>query len=399
MARLSEVPVEARPLVELLVEQRLLATDVAKDSGEVTVEPAHEALLRQWGLLHGWLVEDTAFLSVLEGVKRAARDWAANQRGSAWLTHTTQRLAEAERLRERPDLSSNLEPTDRDYLAACRESELAGRRRTRRVQALFVFLLVGFGLVSYFIVENLNWARDHELPREAIVKRWVYKLGWLPLPELKEIPAESFQMGNERERKVDVQIHKPFYLGATEVTFEQFDAFVIATGRDKAPTAMFGRGDKGNMPVINVSWDEAKDYADWLSERTGKSCRLPSEAEWEYACRAGTTTAYPWGNEPGKGKANFDGSGTQWSGKQTAPVAQFEPNRWGLHDMNGNVREWASDCVDGSEADCSARAVRGGSWNYSAGLARCPDRDDYPPVFRLDLIGFRVLCSSPIVEH
>ena len=87
VARLSEIPAEARPLIQHLVEQRLLATDVNKDTGEATIEPAHEALLRQWGLLEGWLTEDAGLLAVLEGVKRASRDWAANNRSRAWLAH------------------------------------------------------------------------------------------------------------------------------------------------------------------------------------------------------------------------------------------------------------------------------------------------------------------------
>ena len=108
IARLSEIPPEARPLIHHLVEQRLLATDVAKDTGENTIEPAHEALLRKWGLLQGWLAEDAGLLVELEGVKRASRDWAANAKNGAWLAHATDRLVAAERLRERPDLAANL---------------------------------------------------------------------------------------------------------------------------------------------------------------------------------------------------------------------------------------------------------------------------------------------------
>ncbi len=106
VARLAEIPADARPLIRHLVEQRLLATDVAKDTGTSTIEPAHEALLRQWSLLDGWLTEDAALLAVLEGVKRASRDWAANNRNAAWLAHATDRLAAANRLSARPDLAA-----------------------------------------------------------------------------------------------------------------------------------------------------------------------------------------------------------------------------------------------------------------------------------------------------
>jgi hypothetical protein len=115
VARLSEIPAEARPLIDLLVEQRLLSTDVAEDTKEVTVEPAHEALLRQWGLLQEWLAEDTGLLMALDGIKRGARDWAANAKAASWLAQSGDRLRATERLLSRPDLAANLEPTDRDY--------------------------------------------------------------------------------------------------------------------------------------------------------------------------------------------------------------------------------------------------------------------------------------------
>ncbi len=129
VARLSEIPAEARPLVQHLIAARLLSTDVAPDTGERTVEPAHEALLRQWGLLQGWLEEDFAALSALEGVKRAARDWAANDKDEAWLAHTAGRLEDAEAVARRDDFVGMLEPTDRAYLAAARAVDTARRDR------------------------------------------------------------------------------------------------------------------------------------------------------------------------------------------------------------------------------------------------------------------------------
>ena len=165
IARRSEIPAESRPLIDLLVEQRLLSTDVAKDTGEVTIEPVHEALLRQWGLLQGWLAEDAGLLGVMEGVKRASRDWAANGKGAAWLTHTGERLKAAEQLAERPDLTANLEPTDRDYLAACRKAEQVATRRRHRVQALFGVLAFAIlaGAIGWlnqdYLREQWRWFR------------------------------------------------------------------------------------------------------------------------------------------------------------------------------------------------------------------------------------------------
>lgn len=119
----AQIPAEARALIDLLVEQRLLTRAVDEETGETTLEPAHEALLRQWGSLKGWLEEDFARLVTLEGVKRAARDWDANARDAAWASHSGARLDEADRLDARPDLAALLDPADRAYLAACREKQ------------------------------------------------------------------------------------------------------------------------------------------------------------------------------------------------------------------------------------------------------------------------------------
>jgi tetratricopeptide (TPR) repeat protein len=129
IARLSEIPEEARPLVTHLVASRLLATDRNPDTSETTVEPAHEALLRQWGLLQSWLEEDFAALSTLESVKRAARDWDANALAGDWLAHAAGRLDDAEALLARDDFAASLEPADRAYLAAARAADTARRDR------------------------------------------------------------------------------------------------------------------------------------------------------------------------------------------------------------------------------------------------------------------------------
>lgn len=141
IARRSEVPAEAVALIDLLIEERLLSTDTVPEKDAAgneirvpTIEPAHEALLRQWGLLEGWLTEDFGFLATLEGIKRAARDWDANNRAEAWLAHQAQRLAEAESLEARPDISARLDADDRSYLAHCRavEDKRAAEAEQRR---------------------------------------------------------------------------------------------------------------------------------------------------------------------------------------------------------------------------------------------------------------------------
>jgi WD40 repeat protein len=174
VARLSEIPVASRPLIHQLVEQRLLSTDVAQGTGEPTVEPAHEALLRQWGLLQTWLDEDFGALSTLDGVKRAARDWASSNKAAAWLTHGGARLQEAERMRMRDDLVHHIEPAEQDYLAECRRREhrerhaeeqrlVSERRSLRRVR----WALVAFAIAVLAALGGALWQSHETSKREA----------------------------------------------------------------------------------------------------------------------------------------------------------------------------------------------------------------------------------------
>ncbi|MBK7956048.1 MAG: SUMF1/EgtB/PvdO family nonheme iron enzyme [Candidatus Accumulibacter sp.] len=212
-------------------------------------------------------------------------------------------------------------------------------------------------------------------------------------PEMVVLPAGSFMMGSpmaEARRSVNegpphkVTIARPFAVGQNEVTFAEWDACVAAGACQPRPgDEGWGRG---RRPVIHVNWDDAQAYASWLAKKTGKGYRLLSEAEWEYAARAKTETAYPWGDERGSNHANFASSHSQWSGDKTAPVGSFDANDFGLYDMIGNVYEWVQDCwngnyagapVDGSawlNGDCGRRVIRGGSWYSEAGHARAAYR-------------------------
>jgi formylglycine-generating enzyme required for sulfatase activity len=423
VARLSEIPTEARPLVDLLIEQRLLSTDVAAATKETTIEPAHEALLRQWSLLQGWLREDSALLTVLDGIKRAARDWAANDKATAWLAHAGERLRTAERLLTRPDLAANLEPTDKDYVASCRSAEQAAQARARRGKAV-VGVLVGLLAMAGvgwwkqdFIREQYLWrvtmgpsVLTVEQEKEMAAKpRSEFKECATGCPTMVVVQAGKFTMGSpdsEKDRfgaegpQHEVTIAKPFAVGKTEVTFAEWGACVAAGACQEEPDGGWGRGDR---PVINVSWDDAKQYVAWLSRITAKDYRLLSEAEWEYAARAGTTTSYSWGDDIGKGNANCNGCGTQWDNKQTAPVRSFKPNSFGLYDMHGNVWEWVEDAwhesyqdapLDGSvwvkDADTKLRPIRGGAWFDSPWDLRAATRGMNTSVVRGFNLGFRV---------
>jgi formylglycine-generating enzyme required for sulfatase activity len=398
VARLSEIPAEARPLADLLVDQRLLSTDIARNTGEKTIEPAHEALLRQWGMLQGWLTEDAGLLTVMDSVKRASRDWAANGKSAAWIAHTTDRLAAAERLLERSDIADNLEPTDREYLAACRKAEAVAKGRKRRAQGLIYLLLVGVigGLVGWI---------NQDIFRECSAE-----LGRDYCPQMVVLPAGSFLMGSpatepghqpSEQPQHQVTIAKSIAVSKYELTFDEWD---VCVDYGDCPQGITDSGwGRGPQPVINVTWDDAQRYVAWLSKITGKPYRLLTEAEYEYAARAGSTMVYPWGDDIGLNNANCKGCDSRWDNTQTAPVGSFAANGFGLFDMVGNVWEWIEDCVnenyqgaptDGSawieDGDCKNRMARGGSWNNTPVNLRSANRVGTSIGFRDNLLGFRI---------
>jgi formylglycine-generating enzyme required for sulfatase activity len=223
------------------------------------------------------------------------------------------------------------------------------------------------------------------------------------------VPDGAFTMGspvNEKERDEDegpqhtVTFGRAFAVGKYLVTFEEWDACVEHGGCKTKPDDQ--RWGRGRRPVINVSWNDAQEYVSWLSRRTGKPYWLLSEAEWEYAARAGNDRAYSWGDEIGQNAANCEGCGSQWDKKQTAPVGSFAANPFGLHDMHGNVWEWVEDCYknsyEGAPADgtdresenCTSRVARGGSWDHLPRYLRSANRGKLTPDIRSNLLGFRV---------
>lgn len=254
-------------------------------------------------------------------------------------------------------------------------------------------------------------------------------------PEMVVIQAGRFMMGSRKMKLVpqdnedmlgfalklvdqdyESPLHrvnvKAFAMGKYEVTMGQFAAFINETGYDAGSDCYKGDGkakgnwrdtgfpQEGNQPVVCVNWSDAQAYAKWLSKKTGKQYRLPSEAEWEYAARAGTTTAYYWGDDIGQNNANCHGCGSQWDGKQTAPAGSFAPNAFGLYDMSGNVWELVEDRwhenyngapTNGSAWQSDGGVIRGGSWVNDPYLVRTAKRwisggsgpRDYETGFRL----------------
>ena len=237
-------------------------------------------------------------------------------------------------------------------------------------------------------------------------------------PEMVVIPAGEFLMGSpedeENRREHEGPQHRavilvPFALGKCAVTFDEFDHFVRESGYSHKPDdKAWGRG---RGPAIDLSWRDAVAYCRWLSEETGHDYRLPTEAEWEYACRAGTTTPFHFGETISTDQANYDGNCTYGNGREgvyrgkTMKVGRFPANAFGLHEMHGNVWEWGADCYEtdayekyidvypdmvGGMKFCLQRILRGGSWvNYPWGL-RSANRNRCLADDRDDSVGFRI---------
>lgn len=240
-------------------------------------------------------------------------------------------------------------------------------------------------------------------------------------PAMIVIPAGGFWMGSpdnevereDNERRHRVLITRPFAIGQYAVTVKEYDHFCEDQRKTKPEYAVWDRGNslviRGNRPVINVDWFDALTYARWLSVQTGQNYRLPTEAEWEYAARAGTETAFWWGNDISPDQANYHGDFTYHYGlegiyrKQTVPVDQFEPNPWGLYQVHGNVYEWTGSQYDenyggvenqyANEKYSGPLAVRGGHWDTDPGCLRSACRARLYPYIRFNIQGFRLARS------
>jgi formylglycine-generating enzyme required for sulfatase activity len=268
-------------------------------------------------------------------------------------------------------------------------------------------------------------------------------------PEMVVIPAGSFDMGSPAgesgRRDIEGPVHRvtiaTFALGRAKITRAQFAAYAAETGHDGGKDCVTfeagswdsrvgrdwlspGFPQEDSHPVVCINWQDAKAYAAWLSKKTGKTYRLPSEAEWEYAARAGTTTARYWGDNADQacGYANVldrtakarlagvnaEGHACTDAYAYTAPVMSFKPNGFGLYDMIGNAWEWLEDCGSGSDyrgvpqdgrpsflGDCNYRGLRGGSWSSPPQDARSASRSRGVAMLRGNGDGFRLVRVLP----
>lgn len=406
VAQLSEFPVKSVGIVQRLIKARLLILD--RRSGADVVEVAHESLLRQWPILTDWLRADANDLKIIDGVERAAGEWVRNGRQAAWLDHRGERLTAAERAATREDFRKRLGEEGIAYLEACRRHETAERQaklaalardKQRKLAqvlagALAAALVAGFliwkfqqplqnALYRFRNVQALTADRERTLTPHQTFRECT------DCPEMVVVQGGTFKMGSP-----DVEHHKEEYpphdvtiaqvaISRLELTFDAWDACAAHGDCRSDISADWGRG---QQPVINVTWQDAKQYVEWLSSVTGKPYRLLSEAEWEYAAGTGKTTLYFFGNDDAMlDQYSWYGVNAQ---SHAHPVgSEKKPNPFGLSDMYGNVAEWVEDCyhegyrgapADGSAwktGDCTHRVVRGGYWLSRASALRSTSRD------------------------
>jgi formylglycine-generating enzyme required for sulfatase activity len=407
---------------------RLLVTATSEASGTYA-EVAHEAVFRRWQKLREWIAAEREFLAWRTGLEAAGRAWQttpARFKNDALLMGFA--LAQAQKWwGERTD---DIPESDREFIA---QSSKAARRRARRVQALVGVLALGLvaWLNEAWLREQWRWfmvirpymlaeVRPYVLAAEAertLKPGGSFKECAKNCPEMVVVPAGEFMMGSppdeqgrydDEEPQHKVVFARSFAVARFDVTFDDWDA-CIAYGDCDPRVDDFGHG-RGRQPVINVAWDDARHYAVWLSRMTGKPYRLLSEAEFEYAARAGTQTAYPWGNEIGKNNANCKACGSRWDDRQPSPVGSFAANRFGLHDMHGNVWQWTEDCyhpnykgapqvgsawIEG--ADCNRHVVRGGALDGLPRDIRSANRGPFITGYRNVTLGLRVgrILSAP----
>ena len=409
-------------LVQRLIDARLVTGDRA-DDGQPWVEVAHEAVLRAWPRFRDWLEQHRDF-KLWRKQLGVWMDGGEPLRGLP--------LAKARAMRD--EWQDKLTPGERGYIE---DSAARDRRRKRLLRggAGLAFASLAAAVAIFYPAYLAEQERRSPLYRAA---DWV------------RIEPGEFCMGSRGEGEppgdcradtpIDpeaqpdekpphrVRIEKGFLLARYEVSFEEYDRFAYDTGRRPPSDSGFAAGlapeTAKRLPVINVSWEDARAYAKWLSQKTGRNFRLPTEAEWEYAARAGTRAPYFWEGLPGTAcdfANGFDRAHEQelkarfsidWAPlpcddpyATLAPVGSFGYNSWHLHDLAGNVWEWVADCyhdsyagappgpaawTDGMECASGRRVIRGGSWGSDPAFLRSANRNGYTPDNRYYNLGFRL---------
>ncbi|MEK6804213.1 MAG: SUMF1/EgtB/PvdO family nonheme iron enzyme [Nitrospirota bacterium] len=375
-----------RTVVDLLITERLLRTEGEGEAA--TVSLSHERLFEAWPALKDYVDTHKKVLVDRTLLESRARKWA--EIGKPWLSG----LASGREYKDFLRAGGTATSVMKNYLAA-----------SRRAQWLFKGA-VALALLMVAVTTWL-WQKGYNLDQAGIKVQSLFvgihvdpdKMGWM-----KQIDGGSFKRGDvERlgepwRNPVRPVTIKPFAMGIYEVTFEEYDRFAIAEGKPLPADQGWGRG---RQPVINVSWEDAKAYALWLSQVTGKRYRLPTESEWEYVARSGPKQEV-WAGTIEESKLGEYAVFVNNSKNRTAEVGGKQKNDFGFYDLSGNVWEWVEDCLhgtydgapnDGSAwletdgGDCGVRVIRGGSWYSGPVHLRASNRGSD--------IGFRLAQDPP----
>ena len=434
VANLSSFDEDDLALIGSFAKWRLVV--IASEVAEV----AHEAMFREWPRFREWLEPEKARLAALRAVEGAAADWEAKGRRPEDLIHRGKRLAEARALEQVKEYKTQIDanPHVGAYLAACAAYQRRGRLTSAGVAAGILAVFVAYGgylqltrtreqnLGAVEMAHQQALAATRQARTRAVAAAATYQPAAPVLaqpsaardlpkgasfrdcpdcPEMVVVPAGAFSMGapaSDTDRGGDEtpqhQVAVPkLAVGKFDVTFDEWAACVAGGGCKANPTPEDYGGGRSRRPVVDLSWNDAQDYVRWLSARTGARYRLPSEAEWEYAARAGGTTRFWSGATIDETQANFNDTV-----HNTEPVGSHAPNAFGLYDMAGNAWQWTQDCyhdfytgapTTGAAwvaGDCSNRVIRGGSWYDAPAKLRVTNREGHGPSERLAHTGMRV---------
>ncbi len=371
--------------VDVLIEKRLLRTE--GDGADATVSISHEALFGAWPALKRYVDTHKKTLIDRTHLESRAQKWEAI--GKPWLSG----LATGQEFKDFRQAGLSTTTLTQEFLHASQRA-----RQLWRAVGLMAILLLG--LVTWL------WQKGYNV-EQALLKIQSVVVSIHRTPPMVPIPEGTYQQGDIEEfgeswrnpvREVTIAA---FSLSQHEVTFEAYDRFAIDTGRELPNDQGWGRGKR---PVINVTWEDARDYAAWLAEETGEFYRLPSESEWEYAARSGVKQEEFAGTNKESELAEF-AVYRENSGNRTAEVGSKQENEFKLKDMGGNVWEWVEDCwhenyqnapddgrpwLEAGDGDYSQRVVRGGSWGNEPGDLRASARLRDTPDFRYTILGFRL---------
>ncbi len=439
---------------EQVLLNRFVSVGLVQKNDNGTAELVHDAVIAHWLRLQRWLEDERKQRGVWQDLRTAA--WAWSDTGQDhYIAHCGPKLNQVKALGADPRYAASFTAVERAYIEACEAfTKPAPPSKPRRgggwmlaaAVALVAGVVTGASVVSrapwldvgsrfVMALQSSNGAADssngaadavRRANAQSYIARYVkpfvlteaaaaalgagtaFRECKKDCPEMVVVPGGAFTMGDRLREWAFAQptrrvtISKPFAVSRTEVTFDEWATCVAYGSCAEASDSGFGGGSR---PVINVSWNDARAYVQWLAESTGQPYRLLSESEWEYAARAGTITAYSWGRRFRRQRANCRDCGNSEAGVRTATVAAFAANPFGLYDVHGNVWEWVEDCwhsdfkgapSDGSawteaeNGDCNKATVRGGAWDFSRNLIRSAARDWYAKDERTNTVGFRV---------